>query len=300
MRYESNFDQAAAALGHELSNIIGKLDGKIKSGAQEIRIRAGRPVCVTERHGQRQLGGEEVAPRQVENAFVSLCGHSVYSHLSELSEGFITVEGGHRAAFGGSAVVDGGRVSSMRDISSINLRIAREVTGCASALIEDAFGSGVKGLLLCGPPGSGKTTLLRDVARSLSMRRMRVTVVDERGELAAGHNGRPQLDIGPCTDLLSGFPKGVGITQAVRCLSPEVIICDEIGGAEEAEAVAQSVNTGVAIIASAHAANLAGLLSRKSIRELLSTGAFGKIAFLSTSQTPSTVTKIIDWEEAPA
>lgn len=51
-----------------------------------------------------------------------------------------------------------------------------------------------------------------------------MVVLDERFELSADG-----FDLGACTDILQGYPKQEGLSHAVRCLSPEYIVCDELG-----------------------------------------------------------------------
>ena len=62
----------------------------------------------------------------------------------------------------------------------------------------------------CFTAGMWKTTLLRDLIRCLSERGKTVGVVDERGEIAPLRDGMPQMDVGPCTDILEGCPKAKG------------------------------------------------------------------------------------------
>ncbi len=79
--------------------------------------------------------------------------------------------------------------------------------------------------------------------------------------------GTPTLDIGQHTDVLCGCPKSEGIILALRSLSPEIIICDEIG--RDYEAVEQCLFCGVKLIASAHAESVAELKRRSGICGLL-------------------------------
>ena len=181
----------------------------------------------------------------------------------------------------------------MRDISSINIRIARQVYGCASGVLQ-AVGKNLRdGVLVAGAPSSGKTTILRDIARQLSSGLCgdvrKVAVVDERGELAGTYRGVPQNDLGPCCDVLDGYPKGEGILQAIRSLSPEFIICDEMGGLADVEAAAQGLNAGVGMISSVHAGSVRELLRRQQALSLLHTGAFGYVVLLEGSREPGRV-----------
>lgn len=138
--------------------------------------------------------------------------------------------------------------------------------GCADELCTRAFSGGLCSLIVCGKPLSGKTTVLRDIARILGDTR-RVAVVDTRGEIAGVYGGVPALDIGENTDVLNGYSRGEGIMCALRSLSPEVIICDEIGG--DAEEIRQCMNCGVKLIVSAHAGSICELMSRPALQGLL-------------------------------
>ena len=160
--------------------------------------------------------------------------------------------------------------------SGVNLRIAREVPGCADALVPLACAA--QGLLLCGAPGSGKTTLLRDLTRQLCSgfagRYYKAAVIDERGALSAMEQGVPQCDLGFTSDVLFGYPKAEGMEQAVRTLSPDFLICDEIASQEELQAVLYALGSGVRTIATVHAGSLRELAQRQIGRALLASGGF--------------------------
>jgi stage III sporulation protein AA len=226
-----------------------------------------------------------ISQNQLESCFYALCDYSIHTHQEDIRQGFVTLRGGHRAGISGSCVWENGQPAGIRDVSSICIRIARQKKGAAdrlaAMLLTGEIGGGI---LIVGAPGSGKTTLLRDLARQLAGgltgTYYRVAAVDERGELGAAADGVPQNDLGVCCDLLDGFPKGEGIEIAVRTLSPDFILCDELGGAEEIEAVRQSLCRGVRMAASIHATDLDELLARPGVRELLGTGAFSHLILL--------------------
>ncbi len=281
----------------------------IENKVQEIVIRTHRPVCIYINGEQFYLTSRGTVTREysdtgivktnaseLADSFNSLCGYSVYSHINEIKEGFITIKGGHRAAISGTAVVSNGDILNIRDISSISLRVSREIIGCGKSVAQELTNT-QRGLLICGAPISGKTTVLRDLARVLSCEyNFRVSIIDSRGELGAVSRGVPQNDIGAC-DVLDGYPRSEGIMQAVRCLSPQYIICDEIGSKEDVKAILSGVNSGVKFVASIHAGDKDELLSKANIRDILGTGAFSKIVFLKGRNAPGVIENIVETGE---
>lgn len=309
-------EKTAAARFDEAAKILGKLarcfnlPDNIKAMTQEIRLRIDKPVVLSLPDGPMFItksGTPALLPREglfcasrenMDEAFNLICDCSVYSHQREIKNGFVTVRGGHRVGICGTAVTDGNFITNIRDISSINLRIARDIRGAAADTANViAAGGNVVGALIFGPPGCGKTTVLRDLARILSSGSMfgkiyRVAVIDERGEIAATYHGKPQNDIGICCDVLDGYPKGEGIMQAVRTLSPDVVICDEIGGEDDEKAVEMGLNAGVTIIGSAHAGSFLELKSRPQTSRLIKSGAFKCAIRLSGREDPGNVAEV--------
>lgn len=224
------------------------------------------------------LDGEQLplplvlSEEEIEASFHRLAGGSVYAHKETLSAGFLSLPFGMRAGIAGHAVTENGRLHGVYGIFTISIRLPHRLIGVgeeACRIFRSRDGSG--GLLVYSLPGVGKTTLLRDMAEALSKGRdaRRVALVDTRGELSPPAENKSCL-----LDILFGYPKPVGIEIATRTLAPDVIFCDEIGGMEEAEAILKVQNTGVPLIASAHAGSFASLLLRPPIRLLWENGVF--------------------------
>ena len=232
----------------------------------EIRLRAGRPSVAVNIFGAMKVCSAAFSAEEIADCFAEICRYSVYSFEEEIAQGFITLDGGHRVGICGTAVTKNGIITSLKDISGLNIRIAHQVYGCADELYERAFSDGLHSLLLGGKPLSGKTTVLRDLARRLGEHH-RVVLIDSRNELSASVRGTPSFNVGLNTDVLCGCEKSAGIMLAVRSLSPEVIICDEIGNDEAA--IEQAMFCGVKIIASAHANSIEQLKKRPSTRGLM-------------------------------
>lgn len=261
----------------------------------EIRLRVNAPAVVMTRGNYKIIAKDrKLTINEISETFEKICGYSVYSHQSELARGFVTLPGGHRAGICGEAALDKSGRRTVRYISSVNLRVASEHIGCSREITAALFHDGLCGALIAGPPCSGKTTLLRDMARLLSSEPYgkKVAVVDERGEMAAMYRGEPRNRIGTFCDVLSGYPKGEGIGMAVRTLSPDIIVCDEIGGEGEAQAVSEGVNAGVAILASIHARDGEELKRKRAYQILSATGAFAKIVFLKGGDSRCEVDRV--------
>lgn len=235
------------------------------SGIAEIRLRAGRPGVCVNIFGEMRVCSEPFSAAEIADCFAEICRYSVHSFQEEIAQGFVTLEGGHRVGICGTAVTNGGRIEMFKDISGLNIRIAHEVRGCADEIYSRFFLRSPRSLLIAGKPLCGKTTVLRDLARQLGERH-RVTLIDSRNELSASHRGVPSLDIGLNTDALVGCPKSEGIMLALRTLSPEFIICDELGS--DKDAVGQALFCGVKLIASAHAGSLDELEAGERTRGL--------------------------------
>lgn len=229
------------------------------SSIAEIRIRVGRPAVCVSIFGDMKPCSEPFATDEITEFFAEICRYSVHSFQEDIARGFVTLDGGHRVGICGTAVKEDGKIAFIKDISGLNIRIAHQITGCSDEIFDRFLANGLRSLLIAGKPLSGKTTLLRDLARRLGELH-RVAVIDSRNEISASVRGMPMLDVGLNTDVLCGCGKSEGIMLALRSLSPEVIICDEI--AHDEDAVEQALFCGVKVIAAAHASSLKELDSR--------------------------------------
>lgn len=305
----SNYDFVARSLTNFISTRIINIPDKIKSSVQEIRLRVNRPVtlccpdeiyyittngCVT----NTPLQGSMLATcqRDLFEIFNNICNYSVYARQNEIKNGFITLKGGHRAGICGTAVFDGKGISNIRDISSINIRIANEHKDCSKVLIENIKNTD-GGLLICGAPCSGKTTIIRDLARFLSnSKNKKVAVVDSRSEIAGTYKGIFQKDIG-MSDILDGYSKADGFSHSLRCLSPDIIICDEIGSEEDINSIEKAVNSGVDVIATAHCGSKRELMGKDSLKKLIKINCFRKIVFLDSRKNAGKILQTVNCNE---
>jgi stage III sporulation protein AA len=301
-------------LSPSIKEIILKMELQYLNGLEEIRLRSGQPLMV--RIGDQdftldQMGriesnlamGYVVSADDIYRSIASISDNSLYAFEEEMSRGFITIPGGHRVGLAGQIVMRGHEVKTIKDISGLAFRVAREVQGCSSNILPHIYPRDLEPVstLFISAPRCGKTTILRDVARNLSRgtgkgRGCNVVVIDERSELAGVYRGRAQLDVGPRTDILDACPKAKGMIMAIRSLSPHALITDEIGRREDIEAVRECINAGVAVITSIHARSIEEAEKRPLLRELLMTGAFEILVVLSRRNGPGTVEKIVRWD----
>lgn len=275
-----------------LQKALDGLPQAVKSAAQDIRLRAGAPLSISLANGEYRLPCC-VTQEETETCLWLLCGQAVHTHQPQLAQGFVTTAEGVRVGVAGSAVIENGVPVSCRKVRSLCIRLSRMFDGCASPLLPYLEENGrVCSALLCGAPACGKTTLLRDIAKALSEQGRRISVADERSELAAGGL--------PFCDVLDGYPKKIGILQAVRTLSPDAVIADELGNEEELLAVEQSLFCGVSVIASIHAGDLKELCARPVLMRILKSGGIQRLVALPERAHiggRATVWNVGDWLE---
>lgn len=290
-----------------IKNAIYKLSDCDKNSVQEIRIRVNQSIHLTicgKEYALSENGnlsdnfknGIIVDMVMLNDIFNSLCKHSLHSFEKTIKDGYITAEGGCRVGIGGVANVDidNGEIISMQHISSLNIRIAKEVYNSALELYNNIYSKNENvNLLIAGKVNSGKTTLLQDLCRILS-NQYRIVLIDERNEISAMFNGIPQNNIGEMTDILCQYPRHKGMEIALRTLSPQIIICDEISSFEDADAIEDIYGNGVNIIASTHADNINELKNKTSLKNILDKKIFNFIVFVDNNKNIGKIKKIIE------
>ena len=295
---------------------------------EEIRLRAGKPLLfylkqkeymltkkgrlVEAQNGPQMNSVFCVDSGEIQMMLKKFSGYSLYAYEEEVKQGFLTLSGGHRVGLAGTVVTENGRVKTIRNLSFLNIRIAREVTGCADPVLpEIAEGARLFHTLIISPPGCGKTTLLRDLIRQISdgfsyrdqegrrccFQGRTVGVVDERNEISAAVSGIPSSRLGLRTDVLLGCPKKTGIFLLLRSMSPKVIAVDEIGSMEDFEAVRQAVVSGCVILATAHGNSVEEFARKKAGAAFLEEGIFERYIILSEKNGKGTIEKICRFRE---
>jgi len=285
----------------ELATVLEGMPESAKQTIEEIRIRQDRPLEIGFGGDYRFVRPDGTLDKQAGEAYKPgsdslrallerVTNHSLYAMEEELRRGYITVAGGHRIGLAGRTVLEEGRVRGIRDVTAFNIRIAREVIGSAAKILPSLLDYSKRTILptlIVAPPQQGKTTLVRDLARMVSSGQWghaagggwparKVGIVDERSEIAACVRGIPTFDVGPRTDVLDACPKAEGMMMMIRSLSPEVLIVDELGKQEDADAVLDASHAGIVVIATAHARDAVDARERPVLRRLLEEGAFAQ------------------------
>lgn len=256
---------------------------------EEIRLRINKKVCLKMGQDIKFLN-ITINKNDIETTFERMCENSVYSYINQVSNGFITIDGGNRVGIVGNCVIENGEVININYISSLNFRIAREIKGVAISFLKEVIdikNNTIFTTLIVSPPGGGKTTVLRDLIRIISngmpeigFKAKTCGVVDERGEIAASYKGIPQNDLGELTDIIENVPKDIGMRILIRSMAPEVIACDEIGTKEDYDAIKYAVNSGVKGIFTYHAKNIDEVMRNEKIKELTNDNVIEKIIVL--------------------
>lgn len=278
--------EAAALLPPALGEAARRLDRLRQTGVEELRLRAGRRMTVVCPEGEVPVPDAPPVTGADLALVLEVATHaSLHTAQAQISSGFFTVQGGHRIGICGSGVMQDGQVRSLRHVSSLAIRVAREVPGAARPVLDKLWRDGsLQSTLLISPPGGGKTTLLRDLIRRISdgagCPALRVGVADERGELAAMREGQAQFAVGERTDVMDGCPKGMALLMLLRGMNPQVLAADEITAPEDCRALEVAANCGVALLCSAHALDRADLNRRPLYQTLLERRIFRRLVVI--------------------
>jgi stage III sporulation protein AA len=287
-------------LPKNIADLISQIPPNQKDDLEEIRIRINRPIEITLKGAPKFLS-YIIQPEDAFHLMNKISHFSIYTLEEELKRGYITVSGGHRIGLAGKVILEEGKVKAIRDIASFNIRIAREKVGIAESIVPFLFQGSWMHSMIIGPPQTGKTTMLRDLARIISsgdhlnhIAASKVGIVDERSEIAGCVNGVPQLTFGHRLDVLDACPKAEGMMMMIRSMSPDVLIVDEIGRKEDAEAIQEAIHAGIRLIMTTHGTSLEEIRKRPSLRDIIDQGIFQRFIVLSRASGPGTITHILD------
>ena len=266
---ENKINQILKILPDNIKNVVCEAILS-KKEIEEIRIKEDAPVII-------YLADEEITSKYIATKediikiISNITRDSLYAYLEEIKKGYITIEGGHRVGICGTAVYENEKLINIKDLSCINIRVAKEIKGVSNNIIKYIYdGIDIKNTLVISPPGEGKTTLIRDITRALSENKnIKIAVIDERDEIASVYKGKAQNDIGIRTFVLSGYSKKDGFMHSIRSLSPTVIVCDEIGSFDDVLSVKNAVNKGVKVITTIHGYSVSDISKKEEFKELI-------------------------------
>ncbi|MDE6470007.1 MAG: hypothetical protein K2L19_03175 [Eubacterium sp.] len=275
-----------------LSDIFNSFDKNTLNLITEIRLRRNKPIIIYLKAVPYfiSIGGKLVNSFSVNTIIIDdesfdfitdrLCNRSYHTNMHTMIDGYITSKNGSRVGISSTAVYKDNSISSVKDINSINIRIAKEYKDCSRKILNLLYTQSTPSIIVAGAVLSGKTTFLRDFSKLLSSgfagKYRKVSIVDERCEIASG------FDIGINTDVLTGYEKAKGIEIATRTLSPDIIVCDEIGNINELNAIRYGFSTGISFAVSVHMKSEKELLRNHIVNELIATGEFDYIVLLKS------------------
>ena len=275
----------------------------LKDYIYEIRLRVGKPIVVCYKGCYEKITIKEgfktrfvVATKDLINHIIMVATkHSLYAYNQEIKQGFITTDSGIRIGICGQVVYDKGEVSTIKNVTSLNIRIAHQVMNCSEQIINLIAQNGkVKNTLIISPPGAGKTTMVRDLVFKLADEKglQNILVVDERFEIAGV--GDYSFDLGMGVDVVSGAGKEYAFSNMIKTMNPSVIVTDEISNANDINEICQTARSGVGVIATAHAESLNDIKNKKFFSKLLEEKIFERIVVLSKRFGVGTVEVVVD------
>ena len=267
----------------------------------EIRLRVGRNILLVTSDVEVEVD-YIVNLKDMLDILVKVSKNSIYAIQNEINNGFVVINGGHRIGICGEVVIENAKIKNIKNINSMNIRVARQLIGVADKVMPYIVNNGnVQNTIIISPPGCGKTTILRDIVRQISsgakilnFKGKNVGLVDERGEIAAVSLGIPNLDVGLRTDIMSNVPKSIGMQMLVRSMGIDVIATDEIGGKEDFEAIKYANSSGVNLVFTMHGNDIRDVYKKEEIKKLLNDGIFSVAIILSRKNGVGTIEKICD------
>lgn len=294
----------------EVLNILpAHLKGRVEKlsdikGLQEIRLKVNKPLIF--QIGEQEIISDYIVTYQdIKLIMQHISNYSVYAYEEEIKQGYITIKGGHRVGLCGSCAIEDNKIKTIKTVASLNIRVGREVRGCSNKILPYILiNNEVLNTIIISPPRCGKTTLIRDVARNISegirehnFSGKKLCIIDERSEISGCYNGVPQMNIGIRTDVFDNCPKAEGIMLAIRSMSPEVIVCDEIGTYRDMESILMALNSGVKLITTIHGFGIEDLYKRAVFKDIMENHVFERAVVLSTSKGAGTIEYIYDFQK---
>lgn len=266
----------------------------------EIRIRVAQPILLRFLNNQCFLGKNGIvldkqlavlpSKEEVEEIVFLACNKSVYAYIGQLLNGFLPYLGGTRIGVCGEVVLNNEKIISLKNFSSINIRIPHEIKNC-SFKVKKYFSDPLKSVLVVSRPSCGKTTFLRDMIYQLRDKKINTLIVDEREELSGIKDGKSSFALNDTCDVLTNCSKKFAFEWGIRSMSPELIVCDEIFK-NDLDLIKMVAQSGVKIFASIHADSVFNALTKLELSSF--EAIFDFIVLLSDRLGAGTIEGVFD------
>lgn len=305
--------QVSKYVNTNIRDILLSQNEDILNTVYELRLRINCPIFLKSSTGDYFISYGKISKSYTDDFYkinksdiastiAALTSNSIHAYEKEIEKAFLTIEGGHRVGLSGDCLYEKNKFKGFKNITSLNIRIARDFINCSNKIIKYIIknSNSIYNTLIAGIPLSGKTTCIRDLTRNLSdgfnnpqFNACDISVIDERGEIGAIHNGVPQFYLGSRTDILSYCMKKEGFSISIRSLAPRIIISDELGSAEDFDIIQYALKSGVSIISTAHASCVEDLFKNIYIKNILTSGFIERIIVLN-DRTPVSIKQVYD------
>lgn len=284
------------------SNVYDSLKSLNFNGIQEIRIRANKPMLIGYFNKYYYLGESGLVSEKrlafiptkndIENIILRSCNNSLYAINEDLKKGFVSLSDGTRIGICGQVVAENEQVITVKNFSSVNIRIPHEIKGVADKILPHLVENNeFLNTLIISPPNAGKTTMLRDLVRQIADEKyvQNVLIIDDRNEISGTKNGVSMLDVGLFTDIVCGENKIASFENAVRSMSPDIIATDELGTINDIKAVEYASTCGIKIIATVHSKNLQEFKVKNDFKNIINNQIFERYIVLSSKKGKGTI-----------
>lgn len=281
----------SSILPKDIWMIISELD---LNKLTEIRIRSNQPLIIyygnpyyMAKTGLTETSQNAIyaTPQMLKDIVFSACQHSIYAHNEELKQGYVTLDNGVRLGICGEIVWDNDKITTIKNFTSINIRIPHTIPNCSLNVIPYLYDTKLYNTLIISPPGAGKTTFLNDLSRQISVLSLaqNILIVDERKEISR------ELQEVENIDVYTNCNKKFGLINGIRTMSPDVILLDEIITKEDIQALDYAISSGVTIFATTHCSSIFDLERKPIFRSINELQVFERIVLLSKRLGPGTI-----------
>ncbi len=126
---------------------------------EEIRLRASKPVILKYTTTEQILENAIITKEEILEILQYICNNSIYSYQTQICNGYITLQGGHRVGITGNVVMNEDKVTNITYVSSLNFRIAKQIIGASNRILKYVLNveeNTIYNTLIISPPGVRK------------------------------------------------------------------------------------------------------------------------------------------------